>query len=826
MALNWNPNSPRVKGVEVDTVGYSHRVVDASHDVAATRMTAKHTGAITAFQLHSGPGSAAPILSGRFNELRTPCMLELVAAGNEDTEGATHTDYAVSTITGTASMYNENMTKPVTTSRVAVAQDGLHILATKRAAYVVMNFATSAFPLDRHVLAVELRLRHNLTAGVRRIDPAAEQWFYNIPMFSPSAKLSSVRWGEAIVDGAASAWSHWTPAKVREFATTRFVRISCQAGPGAWRLDLVQLRIHHIAERRRGVGFGSPSAPYMWVNFPMTTPNATGAPAVTTGEQLTLMCRRITDYTPDVVGARTVMPLRYLRGRAPTSDWQQRQQPWVAWASGFENIGVQIDGIPAIRALNGVSVVATSQPYQLNRGIHVYGGLVARQRLSLPSGTVYGQAYVVCGWKQSGGRPTGALSVKVIHQPTGVVVWSATEVTPAGWVAQGSGFRLSGVSGMFTDDDQGVRYKRVRIRFPESINPTAGLYEVQVSSPNSGEERPWYVAALIGSEHAVDATHGGETEFASGLMTLSGTPTEVAPTGPWSADALITMAAVPPAVTGVSTATGSWSAHDAMICSCADTDDGATGCASDTLPFIRLSWSRAPATTPSTEGYNVERLDAHLGAEWEPVAYVDGVHVTSWDDHEPGIGVVSQYRVQVVQSDGLTGDWSTPVSQFLAPGQVALSFSSNAATGMGCVYPEVWERDEVIRDRSFTEFDAVELRRFHGRNMPVAFRSLERSGETFRRTLLLSAGCVVARPSRDVFRPLRDLAYAPVPYVCIRDGEGNRWYTSLLVPDGVNRRADDAGNELWLADIQATEVSDVPFPVDTHVAQVTEPAQP
>jgi hypothetical protein len=368
---------------------------------------------------------------------------------------------------------------------------------------------------------------------------------------------------------------------------------------------------------------------------------------------------------------------------------------------------------------------------------------------------------------------------------------------------------------------EGERYRRVRFRFPESVALAAGTYEVRFSSPLTTLSRRWFVNALIAQGHSTDQTFGGTSQYASGLSFLDGDRfTEVAPTGPWSADLAVQLAEVPPAVTGVGTALGSWSAHDALVCTCGP-GSSSGGCGDEPLPFARVTWAASADT--AVVGYNVERTDDWTPA-WEPVAYVDGRLTTTWDDHEPRIGVQSRYHVQVVRSDGVTGDWSAPASITLPTEHVSLALSSNAATGMGCVYPEVWEGREADRGWKQPSADLVDYRRFHGRNDPVAFRPLERPGRRFNRTLLVSAGCLVPRPTLSVYDALNDLSHAPVPYVCVRDGEGNRWYASVLVPDELNRRADDQGNELWLADIEVTTVSDVPYAVDTSVPQVDGPA--
>jgi hypothetical protein len=820
VAIDWNPTSPRKVGNEHVAAGYGHRTIDAPHDVGELQFEAKHTGPITHWELYAGAGASSGGLSGRYGELRRPVMVELVAAGNEDSSGATYTDFPVSSIVGSASMYNANLTKPLTTNQLATPNDGLFVVSSKLASFFEVNFATGAFALDRHVIAVEVRMRINLTTGVRRLDPTGEPWFYDVPEFSSQYILRTVRWGEAIVDGSASAWSHWTPTKVREFASTRKVRFSCQAGPGHWRMDWLQLRVHHLPERRIGVGFGMPAFPSSWVSFPMRNPADTAAPSVTNGQAYSLLARRITDYAPDVVGGQAVLPWRFLHGRAPENDWRLHNQPWASWADGFSPAGSQLDGIPVARALNAGSVVATAQPYVISSGVRVYDGQDARQRLTVPGGgTVYGQAYVMVGWVSGPARPQEPLALEVRRVSDGVVMFSSTSVT----ADEVNALPLQ----PYGTDREGERYRLVRFRFPESLALAAGSYELVFSSPGTSFERRWHVGALTATGHSADQTYGGTTQYASGLALLGREGTEVAPSGAYSADLMATLAEVPAAVTGVETSVGSFSAHDAEICSCSpDVDDGGSGgCASDPLPYVRVEWDAAPVTSPPTVGYLVARTD-DWSPTWDYVAYVDGRTTTFWDDHEPriGTGVENRYRVQVVQEDGVTGDWSAVVGQTIPAGQVALAFSSNAAQAMGCVYPEVWTGNDVTREWANGDAGDVSLRRFYGRDMPVAFRPLERAGDSFERTLLVSAGCLVASPSLDLYRPLRDLARAAVPYVCVRDGEGNRWYASLTVPDMANRRADDVGNELWLASIRVDEVSSIPYQVDTSVPQVTGPA--
>jgi hypothetical protein len=746
-------------------------------------------------------------------------MVELVDRGSEAWGALSYNDYSASAVTGSAGLFNENLTTPITVSRLTATNDGSWIVSSTLGAYLEAQFGTGAFALDRHVLAVEVYMRINISTGVRRFDPSGSPWTYNYPLVSSTFQTAIVRWGEAMVDGTASVWSHWTPQKIRDFASggTRKIRIACVAGPGNWKIDRLLLRVFSIPERRRAVGFGSPSSSNAWTTFTMSTPAATGAPSIAAADDLTVIARRITDYGIDAVSA-AVLPWRFMRGLSPDGNWRQHSQPFnptVTTASNGKSglmgvAGPEIDGIPSMRAKSGGTVVADSMPYSLSRGAVCWGANTVSQFLTMGGGgTVYGQAYVVAGWVPTNGKPIGPLRAELYRVSDGVKILNAVEVT-ADDVA-----RLPVSAPTSNTDDQGAVYKTVRLRFPNSSTLSAVQYELRMSSPASTVDRPWMVAALIGDSHTTDQTFGGSTDTAAGSYLSAGTLLPLTSGGVRSSDLLAQLVEVPAAVTGTGSSVGSITANHVEIC---DPTSGCQGCAEETMPYATVTWAPAPSGSPDVAGYQIDRMD-DLSPDWERVGAVWGRLTARWDDYEPRIGVRTQYRIRVLRTDGVTGDWSVPVSVSIPTGQVALAFSSNAAQGMGCVYPEVWD-GQVTRAWDFLEAGDIELRKIFGRNRQVAFRPLERRGDSFSRTLLLNALCTVTLPSMATFSPLRDLAWAPVPYVCVRDGEGNRWFASLSVPDGSNRRADTGNTTLWLAEIGITEVADTPAIHDTSVPQV------
>lgn len=825
-APDWNLNTPGQLGVERRDVGYAQGVVDAAADAETLHLEARATGDVDTIELYAGAGAQAAALPTIFNSLNRPMLVEIMAAGNEAWGALTMNDFSVTAVTGSATIFDENLTQPITPASLNSFDDDRFATSSAINGYIDCQFSTGSFGFDRHVLAVEPWVRTNLTTQVRRYDTASTYvWFKETPVWTPAWAFITHRWGEAIVEPSASSWRVWTPQMVRDFASggTRKVRVICRAGAGYWRVDRVYLRVYSIPERRLGRGIGSPTTSFTWVPFSMDTPAGTGSPTATAGDDYTVMCRRITDYNADSVAA-AVMPWRHLRGRADDGTWRRHAQPFnptitpgAVGTSGLMGAaGAQIDGVPCARILDGGTVIADTQPYALSRGAVVYGDNIVSQTVTVPAGTTtYGQVFVVAGWNTSNGHPLAPLRAEVFVDATDARVLGAVEVTAADVE------RLPITAPVSAVDDQGVTYRTVQLRFDDAEDLAAALHRIQFSSPDSAETSPWFVAALIGEAHTTDQTFGGTTDHAEGWWLSSGALTPLDDPGVRSSDLQAVLVEVPAAVTGVGAAVGSLTAHHVEVC---DRTPDCEGCAEDTMPYVQVSWSAAPESSPGSPevaGYHVDRLDA-LSPDWERVAFVDGRTTTEWNDLEPRIGVSSTYRVRVVRDDGVVGDWSDSASETVPLGQVALSFSSNAATGLACVYPEVWTSQVASRTWTFREAGDVEFRRIHGRHREVAFWPLERRGDGFTRRVLLSAGCTVALPTMSLFTPLRNLAQAPIPYVCVRDGEGNRWFVNLRVPEGDNTRA--PADEVWATEVAMVEVSDVPAIHDTSVAQVTGPA--
>ena len=112
-----------------------------------------------------------------------------------------------------------------------------------------------------------------------------------------------------------------------------------------------------------------------------------------------------------------------------------------------------------------------------------------------------------------------------------------------------------------------------------------------------------------------------------------------------------------------------------------------------------------------------------------------------------------------------------------------------------------------IESFSLPEADMVTFQPMYGRDGSIAFHGTERGLEEFSRNVLLQAGAI-ALPSLADAADIRDLAWAQLPYVCVRDDRGNRWFSNVRV-NSVNAR-NNAQN--YMASLDVTEQTRTPYP--------------
>lgn len=217
--------------------------------------------------------------------------------------------------------------------------------------------------------------------------------------------------------------------------------------------------------------------------------------------------------------------------------------------------------------------------------------------------------------------------------------------------------------------------------------------------------------------------------------------------------------------------------------------------------------------------YELQRRD-EVDDTWQTIMKATNPAVTTFNDFEARPGYSSEYRIRCLNNYEFASFWSESVFGELPEigadggcltGGHLLMFTTNEIQDgtSNLAYSSVWIGGQVEETFSFPESGFVQLQQMYNRDFYTAFRPMERGGEQFDRQILLEAAAVSPGISNK-FKSLRDMAWADVNYVCVRDEDGNRWLTSVTVPSGNMLR----NRRLKMAQVHIVEVTDVPTPVD------------
>lgn len=221
----------------------------------------------------------------------------------------------------------------------------------------------------------------------------------------------------------------------------------------------------------------------------------------------------------------------------------------------------------------------------------------------------------------------------------------------------------------------------------------------------------------------------------------------------------------------------------------------------------------------ATNGYmELQRRDTIT--DWQTIMKGTWMATSGFNDYEARIGLLSEYRIRYVNKYGFEGPWSSTVGATIpAPGVTATSlgaddevfaFTTNEHQdgSSNLAYSPAWT-DSVREDFAFPESSGQVYQTMYGRDFVTVFRPEERGGTNFTRNILVQAAAI-SPPTLEDFTSLRDMAWADVSYICVRDADGNRWFANVSVPSGsvMNYR------KLYMAPFNVVQVTDTPSPVD------------
>ncbi len=358
-------------------------------------------------------------------------------------------------------------------------------------------------------------------------------------------------------------------------------------------------------------------------------------------------------------------------------------------------------------------------------------------------------------------------------------------------------------------------WRQVTLRFPSPpVIATSGT--VTWSSPAvTGSQ--WQILVESGS-----TTANGNSNYATAFASPSYPPVGFRS----NEDMAFYMVQDPPTVTGVSAAILTTALSPISL------DCGTPGsCVPTGMSAVTLAWTSIATSAPSATGtfgyYEVQRQD-DVDATWQTIATLFNTGTTGFPDREARVGVASRYRMRVVTDYGITGPFSATVTATIpATHPSAWLFTSSwdlfgiysfAAIETGDTQPPL--------NLSYYEGTSVTYQEMYGRNNRVGFHGMERGGEAFSVTLLTNQGMAVPTAMGPRFAALRTMAWNRIdatyswtnPYVCVRNGEGDRWYASVEIPTSRFDRRLPKGNHIEHLNINVIEVLDLPVPIDLGTA--------
>lgn len=325
----------------------------------------------------------------------------------------------------------------------------------------------------------------------------------------------------------------------------------------------------------------------------------------------------------------------------------------------------------------------------------------------------------------------------------------------------------------------------------QNLVPTANqLYEATYQPPGGSQAELTWMPQGIGSPFVTGASADDST------------------------DAFLIFSQDPPTVTGVAltaltqTVTGIGLSCGSLPC-----------CIPSGIAYQRITWSSTSMPVSAFGAYELQRFDTTPDATFETIMLATSPYVTGFNDFEARVGLSSVYRMRTLNVYNFAGSWSTQVTGAPpTPGVTggcgdatgALIFTSNAdqSGASNAAYVMQWET-EPVEDFALPEAEQVIFQAMYGRDGVVAFHGTERGLESFSRVLLIQAGAIDPIRLADV-KTLRDLAWADLPYVCVRDDIGDRWFANVQVPTVGARFV----RTTYMARVDIRELTRTPYAVD------------
>jgi hypothetical protein len=797
MAHDWNPDADQTLGLEflraVADRGFS---ADSGTAGVGLKLTPDAAGTASSAWIVPARGSV-----GLSSDL--PMVLDIWEQGDELSLTPTLTGFQPTAFAYTQDVSDQDGTIPPDITTIQFSGDPIWTQSLYVPGFVDVQFGVAGLG-GRQILSVFVEVVASHRTRVLEYpgvgEPAGFLQDFTAPGDEPGRFYAML--GECNRERVTREWARYTPGDVGEYTPggPRWIRVQSMSGYGGeWQLHMVKLWVLHIAEARQAGGIGASGnaldyGPDRWCGFALETPAGAAGWTYANGQPYAVVLRQphpASTWTPE-----------------PTFRWQAIGAVGDADAPFLPDLTLhEVDLDPVSRMPRAATAFGpalpelpawvldeapqtTTQPYSVHRPATVYGGFTAQQRLTPTGATSYASIIAVV-------RPSDLRADDQFVSSLVVAVRRNSD-----------NVQIGGLGVISQDDviDQGIYvgegFYRVEIKFPAPLALAGGTTYYFSFGSLADEEHAWALGALLYNAGPSGAGMPAHT-FGSGVDTGAGiTEFGIFTTAALGGTIQAALAETVEAPTELTATLGTVEMPPPPA-------PVANRCQPSGYDYASLAWAPT-AIGADFSHYEIQRMDEWAETEWITVIRIYDEDVITWADHLPRIGVPSHYRIRAVRAtDGASSTWATH-TEWIVPAArgCELVFSSNVRPELAVAYGDVYDA-RAAREYDFLSANDVEFIPLYGRFGQVAQMPDEDRGIRFRRTLLVAALAAPIRPGLAAFDALRtlanprwrDLNAERIPYVGVRDNDGNRWYGTLVVRSATVRQP----AHLHLAQVEFTE---------------------
>lgn len=769
MTVNWNPNSTGTKGLEVFWPTTKSFALDSPTKMLGLSLDQSVSQAIGTIKV---PVSSIPVRGGTYvlevfdGETAVSStggsVTTLTARPNEDVSGVSASAWS-GIAAGTTNIYADIDESTPSSSDYISNSSGPDTYAGR--------MSTGSLSLTgKRIVAVRLCAYiggyrgYNSQAQLGLNISGTDYWgpiYSGMPHGSgtSSTYFRSVEWTTNPATGAA-----WTIAAVQALDTTdEWLVASMSTNTVFVSNAYLEVDVADTNDERLAYGILDDSTSGLtagaWNSVTVTTP--TGGTWTKDGSGRHLYTLRRTSSTGSLV-----VPL--LDGDAVSfaSGWQPTLDSSSLLVTSMGDERTEVFGL--IQRTTAPADSVDSIPYVTQVAALVFSGTTAQQEFSSAGASTYGQLRFLV----KANSATAALSVKVKRRSDNTQFGATLTVTADAANAL---------------DDEGGGWRLV----DETLSSTGTLatatqYYIEFSSNAAGTGSDYWSVLAYDSWGSGDTTgFGGTTDRA----TLT-TSTSVAAAEADRYDIPATFSVAPSPMSGGDTTLLTLSVTDGV------------GMAVAGIDYVRASWT-ATALGASFSRYDLDRSEDG-GTTWTRIAKITDEATHYFDDIEGLRDVAASYRVRSVTTAGASSDWLSCGTETPTGATGALYLTSNWSMEDSLVF-HASGSDPVP---AWAQLDTSTIRTPYGVDGHWAFRPTERRLRTFAVTIyppeqLSSTG----RAGVGVFDALDDFLALSIPYVCVMDFRGDRWFADVTVGQEV-----ELSPAVYTQALVITELSRSPVP--------------